>query len=226
MYTAPSGPVTAATGRPHREPSVCLKPADECLLVTEMPVLPRKERHLRRLRRLAIPRSVHADQRPVGVRRAQFTRGEAHAQRGGVPAETLFYRGQGRAIQLGTVGVGLDIANQREVGGTAVGIAVGPTQFASRRQPRHRLGRMVVDVLLVDLPGRGVGHVVPVVDRRPHRPVRGDRQSGAVAHSRRERLRGPTVGGHSHDRRPRRRGVAVLGGDVARRADREVHGAI
>ena len=71
MYTAPSGPVTAATGRPHREPSVGLEAADECLLIAEIAVLPREERDLGRARGLAVPRSVHADQRAAGVRRGQ-----------------------------------------------------------------------------------------------------------------------------------------------------------
>ena len=68
--------------------------------------------------------------------------------------------------------------------------------------------------------------VVAIVDRRPHRTVGCDGQSGAVADARRERFGGTAARWDAHDRRARRVGLAVLFGDVARRADREVHRAV
>src|SRR5690242_16682171 len=84
---------------------------------------------------------------------------------------------------------------------------------------------MLVHVPRVDVAVR-IGSIVASVDRGPQRTVRCDGQPGAVADARSERL-GPTAAWwYPDDRRPRRIGFAVVGGDVARRADREVDRAV
>ena len=107
---------------------------------------------------------------------------------------------------LRPVGVGLHVADERQVRRTAVGIAVGPTQFASRRQLGDGLRRMVVDVVGHHLAvGRtlvGDLDVVAVVDRGPHRAVGCDGQSGAVADAGRERRVGPAARRNPHDGGP------------------------
>ncbi len=178
---------------------------------------------------------MHPDQCALGVRLRQVDwkvrADEAHAQRCGVRAEALLDRGQLGAVEPAAVGVGLDIADQRQVRRATVRIAVGPAQLAARGQPGDRFRRMLVHVVRDDLaelrPVVRVFNVVAVVDRGPHRAVRGDRQSGAVAHAGREDGRlSRRAGRDPHDRRPWRSGVAVLRRDVARRSDREVHRTI
>ena len=135
-------------------------------------------------------------------------------------AEALLDRRQRGAVHSRPVGVRGHIADERQIGRAAVGIAIGPTEFAAGGESRQGLRRVLVDVLGVDVAVR-VGSVIAVVHRRPHRP------SGATA--RPVPLRTPVANGaparrrrDPHDGRPRGIGVAVLGGDIACRADREI----
>ena len=110
--------------------------------------------------------------------------------------------------------------------GPPVGIAVGPTQFATGRQPGDGLGRMFVDVVRVTSPVCGSAMLSRLLTAVHTDTVGRDRQAGAVAHAGRERCSRPAAGRDPHDGGARRVRVAVVGGDVARRTDGEVHGAI
>src|SRR6185312_6096040 len=88
------------------------------------------------------------------------------------------------------------------------------------------LRRVAADIVRGDFARLRVCDVVAVVDRGPHRTVGRDRQTRPVAHAGRERLSGPAAGRDPHDRGARRVRRAVVGGDVARRADGEVHRAV
>ena len=159
-------------------------------------------------------------------------------------AEALLDRGQGGAVQLRAVGVGLHVTDEgpvrvgqcrpRRAGvDVGVGMAVRPAQVAARAQFGQRFHRVLGDVarqhpaqvgaaVTVVVPVVGVGGVVAVVHRGPHRPVGGDRQPGAVADPAGEHLRRTTTRRHPQDRGPLRGGAPVFDRDVAGGADADV----
>jgi hypothetical protein len=84
-------------------------------------------------------------------------------------ADGLLHRWQGRAVEVAAVGIGLYIA-QEHLLAIDVGMAVRPTEFASRRQPGDRFRRVVVDVVghfSVRRPQVWVGDLIAIVDCSP-----------------------------------------------------------